>query len=449
LTYCLASDTVRGPGPADTSPRALWIYLARGYAEGRQGHYRKAKADFARAEALLQKRPNLRASYALLNNRAVTLLAAQEFDAAQADLQRAIALRPEQFHPYLSLAEIRVRRQDLVGALRYLDRGVAAAEALRARREVDDDTLARLYRRRHGVHLQCRHHGDALADLERVCALPLPPAGRALGHRERGQLLAHLGRHADALAAYDASLAARPEAETYRWRGELLLTLKRYPEAARSFDAYLRAGGEPTAFVYQARARARARARLKADDPAGAVADATHALEMGDPDGGSAAVGLRLLRGQAHLAGHAYPLAVRDFEEVLARQAEDEARGTAYLGRGLARFRLGRVAEAAADAEEAVKHAPANRRVVYAASASSRMTSPRPRPTSARTSGHSASSIWTASGTPSRAGWTTGTRTPATTRARPAQREGTRGGPPLPRPAARPRRPPSPPPSRP
>jgi tetratricopeptide (TPR) repeat protein len=194
---------------------------------------------------------------------------------------------------------------------------------------VDDRALALHYRQRARLYLQGQDLGAAAADLERVVALK--------------------GVDGD-------TLALRPrDAETHRARGELFLKLRRYGQAAQSFDAYLEAGGRPTASMYQCRAWARG----KAGDHAGAVADLTLALQLQPAE-----EGLRLQRGQAYLACQAYPLALRDFDEVVRRQPDN---GAAYLGRGLVRLQQAPLGEAVADAEEAVRRAPAARHVVYGA----------------------------------------------------------------------------------
>jgi tetratricopeptide (TPR) repeat protein len=345
LTACLARR------------RAVWILVARGYVQGQLGQFTAAEADFAAARGLLRDHPDPRAVYALLNNRAVTLLARDDFAGAERDLREAVALQPAQYHAYLSLAEARRRQDDPAGALRHMGEAVSAAEALRARQELDDRTLALLYRQRARLHLKGQDPRAAAADLGRAVLLKgLDDDTLLQAQRERGQVLARAGRLDDALAAYDAALALRPkDAETRRARGELLLKLRRYPEAARSFDAYLEAGGQPSASMYQCRAWARG----KAGDHAAAVADLT--LALGLRPGEEA---LRLQRGQEYLACQAYPLALRDFEDVIRRRPDS---GAAYLGRGLARLQLASPGEAVADAEEAVRLAPEAQHVVYGA----------------------------------------------------------------------------------
>src|SRR5262249_31372840 len=86
-------------------PDFVWAYLFRGSIRGELGEYEGADADFDHATRLY---PDVEASTTtkqiwcvLHNNRGVMRIRQKKFDAALVDLQKAIALQPEQFHAYL------------------------------------------------------------------------------------------------------------------------------------------------------------------------------------------------------------------------------------------------------------------------------------------------------------------------------------------------------------
>src|SRR5262249_61362046 len=91
----------------------------------------------------------------------------------------------------------------------------------------------------------CAHHPLEPADAEAIAALDElePRLGRlrdALALRRRGDVLFEARRNEEALAAYDAALAARPatpaEADRVRrQRAQTLFRLRRYPEAVPAY----------------------------------------------------------------------------------------------------------------------------------------------------------------------------------------------------------------------
>jgi tetratricopeptide (TPR) repeat protein len=93
----------------------------------------------------------------------------------------------------------------------------------------------------------------------------------------------------------------------------------------------------------------RAQARQKLHDYAGASLDFEHALELRPP---SQSAHLHAQRGWVYLAAGAPRAALGDFDKVLALEKES---ADGYAGRGYAQVRIGRVAEAIRDAEEAVE----------------------------------------------------------------------------------------------
>jgi tetratricopeptide (TPR) repeat protein len=341
-------------------PDFVWAWLLRSYAQREQRAFAAAKADFQRAEQLLDRQPNEDARYALLVNRGVLRFDEDEvarlaavgtaaglaggrgfalpaalgvlpgtapgtIQEAAADLEQATRLRPQQYAPHLNLARVYQRQG-------------RAKEAERSFRQ----------------------------------ALRLHPPGQVLAAylTEKGRFLYARGRYSEALAACGAALEHQAEhAPAHLLMGQALLLLGRDEAAVRSFDQYLAAGGVPDADVYRGRGLGRLRLGryLEARD------DLTRALErQPGPE-------LYLQRGWAYFFLDAWQPALGDFEQALRLDPERE---DAYAGRGLARVYLGRYRDAVADAGEALRRNPTtsetlhNVACIYALAASRAETDP-------------------------------------------------------------------------
>src|SRR5262249_29622186 len=165
-------------------------------------------------------------------------------------------------------------------------------------------------------------------------------------------LLLRGGRHAEALASFDAALALRTDHSLgQRLRAEALFGLGRFREVIEAFDRYLQTG-KPLESVY----RGRGLARAELGQFPGAIEDFTKALELHPTSA------VQAFRGWTHLVVDAPKLAQRDFELAIDL---DSHNGDAYNGRGLARVRLGREREAALDAAEALRQGPSSPRLFY------------------------------------------------------------------------------------
>jgi tetratricopeptide (TPR) repeat protein len=324
-----------------------WLYVLRGFANGRLQEYQAAQDDFAQA---LKLDSSGDAAYALYANRGILWFQQGKFDEAVADLRRAIGMKPKEYQPYVSLAQVYQKQGRRDDAVAQLDAAVGL-----------EPELAFLYRLRARLHLEGKDFDAALRDADRALeAETQSGSGPTLArdYVEKGRILYLCGRYREAAAACDEALKLRPNyPAAHLQRADAALRLGQYREAADSLDAYLKVGGKPQAGVYQARAVARA----ELDDPAGAIEDCTVALTLkpDDPDA------VRMARGWAYLGRGAAPLALADFEEIL-RHKPGQAR--AYTGRGLARVQLGRVRPALADAEAALRQGEMTSRLVYDAS---------------------------------------------------------------------------------
>jgi tetratricopeptide (TPR) repeat protein len=348
-----------------------WLYLLRGFASsqvaaalkdlaarspGRGERYHdqaglqldEAEADYAKAQELLAWRPSDELQYALLVNRGVLALERGDFDKAAGLLEAAIRRDGRQFPAYVALAHVYTKQSKLEAAFGELSRAIALRP-----------NLASLYRDRAQVHLardrpSPAHRAAALSDLAQ--AIQLEPPGNpvlARDHTKRARVLIALHREIEALAACDAALKIVPNDETaLRLRIDLLLAAKRYSEVVRLCEA-LMAGGKVPARV--AELRGLAKAGLK--DYVGAIEDATLALSVSPEQ-----AHLLAWRGWLYILADAPRLALRDFEAAIWL---DSSRGEAYMGRGAARARLGRHAEAVADAETGLNLGPCGPRLSY------------------------------------------------------------------------------------
>lgn len=317
-----------------------WLYLLRASAWSELSQFARAEADF---ETALESSLPEAARYGLLINRGVMRIREGNLDSAMADLQLAIALRPQQYQGYVNLAQAYLKGQQLEQAIEQLDRAIQL-----------EPNVASLYRTRARLQLLRQNQSDALADLDQVVRLETTAATPALAddHFERGRILHVQKEFSAALAAFDAALQLRPrDVRVCRFRAETLLELNRLPEALQSLNDCLKYG-PPDAGAF----RARAALRTRLGQYAGAQTDYTRALEL-DSNGATYAA-----RGWCFLVAGAPKLALEDFEESLRRTP---AQSDAYAGRGLSRVLLGESQTAVADAEEALRHGPESPRLFY------------------------------------------------------------------------------------
>jgi tetratricopeptide (TPR) repeat protein len=339
--------------------RIVWVYLMRGYAEGLLKEYETAEQDFDDALKLLESDQNQEGYYVLYNNRGIMRIGAGQFAQGEADLRQAIQTNPTKYHAYLSLALAYFQKEEKDAAVRKSNLGEASTLIDQAIRVADESaTRANLYRTLSQFHIKAENYQAALEDLDQSISLePEASPTRAKAQIDRGRILQKRNRNDEALSAYDAALKTQPElVDAYRWRGETLFKLKRFSEAIQSFDQYLEKGGKVTAKVYESRAMARGQAK----DHAGAVEDYSRALVLEKEP--KEITGVLVNRGQAYLACQADQPALRDFEEVIKR---DAGNSTAYLGRGFVRVRKGDIPQGVKDAEKAIQVDPKNPKTTY------------------------------------------------------------------------------------
>jgi tetratricopeptide (TPR) repeat protein len=317
-----------------------WLYLLRASAWSEMGQLTRAEDDFA---AALKESLDDTARFGLLVNRGVLRMRQGRIDSARADLEQAIALRPQQYQGYVNLAQTLLKANQLQEALKQLDVAIGVEPA-----------LASLYRTRARLHLLLDERAAAVADLDKAIKLEPKTASAVLAgdHLERGGLLRAGHDFEGALQACNAALLLRPEdARGYRLQAEVLLELKRLPAALLSLDSCLKYG-PPDAGAF----RARAAVRMQVGQYAGAQTDFTRALEI-KVDAATYAA-----RGWSYLVADAPKLALPDFDEAIRLAPEQ---GDTYGGRGYARVLLGKCVLALNDADESLKRGPRSPRLCY------------------------------------------------------------------------------------
>jgi tetratricopeptide (TPR) repeat protein len=311
---------------------------------------RQASASFQAAEAdyaAAQKLPltdDVR--YVLHVNRAGMLLNAERHNEARAELEAAIAAKPEPFQAHATLGQLNRRLGRLDDAFQALARAIDRAP--------DDPTRVLLHRARGALRadrsdLNPAQRSAALADLDAAIRLqPKDSPEKAADHAERARLLFGADRYDEALEACDRALAIVPgHPLALRLRISSLLALKQYDRVLGFCDAYL-ASQLPSLEVLEIRGLA----RITIQDYAGAIGDYTQALRLQPELDLTTKTRLLNRRGWAYHFADAPRLARADFE---ASCRIDPERPEALSGRGLARIRLGDWRPALADAEQSLQ----------------------------------------------------------------------------------------------
>ena len=244
-------------------PRDFNICQLLGVVRAQTGRLDEALADM---EAALAIKPD---DAETLLNHANVLKSLNRLDAALAGFDRALAVKP-------GWPQALNNRGTVLQALGRHDEALAAydqalagtpnyAEALNNRGSVLQDlkrpaealaaydqalrlapTFAAAFNNRGSALLELKRFGDALFCFDRALALRPDDAQVA---NNRGNALQGLLRYDEALAAYGQALALKPDyAEALNNRGSALQQLKRHEEALASYDRALSVPGQPHAF---------------------------------------------------------------------------------------------------------------------------------------------------------------------------------------------------------
>jgi tetratricopeptide (TPR) repeat protein len=375
-------------------PSFLWPRLLRGYAEMELEDFQAARTDF---DAVLARPPDETATYVALVDRGVLAMRRRDWDAAVADLKRAVGQMPDALPAYLNLAlTCRQRAEPLPGLARLLPAPGSEFVSLfftgrqrQARQEavaVLDGALknkalrrkpetGRLYHERGRLLADLNEWRRAGEDFSRAVALAtVTGLGSTLAEDllELGRVQHRLNEFDKAINAYEALLrlaneVATPEqrALAHRFLADSLFALGNYEKAGKALDRYLETvplvvpGRVPSVEETRRLANAfemRGALRRQQKEYRAAIDDYTHSLRLvHDPQ-------ILAQRGWAYLALGAPSVAALDFDEAVRLQPDF---GDALLGRGDARVRLGEVSKGLDDAKQGLKIGPRTRRMLY------------------------------------------------------------------------------------
>ena len=356
-------------------PEYAWLYLLRGFASSQHAgfllnqalktpsrrdeyynlahrQFENAEKDYQRATNVLKPKPgtNDELRYALLLNQGSLALLRDQPEKAVEHLGAAIQLKPREVPAYTTLGRVYLKQDQPDQAREQWTRAINLApnraEFFRGRAEVE---LAR-------PNPTPVQRARALRDLDRAIGLERRQdhRDRARDHLDRARLLELDHREADALTACDAAISEdRDDLEAHQLRIKLLTDEGRHAEVIRSCDDLI-ARGTTSRWVIERRGLARS----FCNDYPGAIDDLTRVLALKTTDRAP----LLRQRGRLYLLSNAPQQALRDFEEAIGLEPTN---GDGYHGRGSALASLGRLPEAVADAEAALKHGEPNWRRFY------------------------------------------------------------------------------------
>lgn len=284
------------------------------------------------------------------------MLLTRHHDPARRDLEKALGL----VNIGIALCGLLPGRENRAVKLGFDLNGKAL---IQARRGLADEALALVE--------------EAIALADRDLPEDAQPIHRMVLRANRAQLLAARGEYEAALADLDTAISADPGyPDYYIDRGNLLVRLGRDDDAIADYETAMRVGPPFPEAYYN-----RAEVRFNRGDQEGALADLDYALEL-DPDFVDALVnraGLLAARGEYERAradaeaglasdpGNPYLLcalgqveseagdagrAWAAFEEALRREPTLAA---AWAGRGMLAYELGKVEDAIADLDRAVR----------------------------------------------------------------------------------------------
>jgi len=312
-------------------PDEAICYVSRGTAYGDINQTDDALGDLEKAQQL---DPDF---WAVFLNRGAVHLARKQYQEAEADFKKVIELRPTLAGPHHNLSMV----YEAQG--RYADSEAQATEAISI-----DSGYFKAYSTRAISRLQLGGNpAAALADFMKVIELDQDPSKQAEAWKQIGLIHHRANNSAEALAAYDKSLAANnSDPATHRLSAETLLALGRDQDAVNAFGQYLKLDGEPVADVFRARALALQKlGRFRESLP-----DVARALEL-EPG----ASNMLVRRGWAMLL-EANKLAEADFDEAVKSNPQNP---DAWNGRGYARVMMGKIPDAIQDAEKGFEQASA------------------------------------------------------------------------------------------
>jgi tetratricopeptide (TPR) repeat protein len=329
-----------------------WLHLSLASAHQELGEFQDSETRLEAARKLLDN--DRLDQYTFLINRSLLRIRLKRWVEAQADLKEARGLLPDAYQAYANLAELHIQREEWKEAAAALDQAIAR-----------QPELPSLYHNRARVHEKAGNAKAARLDLEKVIALE-PRNSRsetlASAYVELGYQKHRAKEYAAALADFETALRIAPDyLPALRQKADTHIALKSEEhdiEARKVLERYLSVTRdritEHKFEVYKALGVVLARLRENS-----AALDAyTQALGLREE------TATRNLRGWVHLSVGALEPALEDFKVVLAKEPKhvDALCGLAHV-----LVREGKVKEAVAEADLAVRGPPSARLYLRAA----------------------------------------------------------------------------------
>lgn len=200
-----------------------WAYNRRGESRAKAGDDQRALTDFENAV-------RLNGAWRAIHNRGVSYAAAGRMDEAAADFDRTIQLNPRYTNAYYNRAELRYRRDDLMGAIEDYSQAV----------KLGPPDAAMFNGRGHAFY-RMERFGDALRDYGEAIKLDPSNPDPLIN---RGDTHADLGQYGEAAADYRAAVKVAPEnARAFQAAAWLMATCPdgQYRDESLAIDAAKRA----------------------------------------------------------------------------------------------------------------------------------------------------------------------------------------------------------------
>jgi tetratricopeptide (TPR) repeat protein len=202
----------------DADLKFVNAYAARAWAYNRILDFQSASQDFSRALDLRSNSPNI-----LLDRAAMYITGTNEFNKAQADIDQAIKLKPDNARAYQIRAIMYLNTNKLLTALDDCNKALEL-----------NPNFYDTYATRANVYREMKRYDDALKDYQKY--IEINP-NFADVYANRGLTYRNLKKYDEALRDLNKALELHPYFWRARhWRGLVYYDLKKYGEAIQEFS---------------------------------------------------------------------------------------------------------------------------------------------------------------------------------------------------------------------
>ncbi|MEO1620259.1 MAG: tetratricopeptide repeat protein [Cyanobacteria bacterium J06632_3] len=322
FSYLIHQISIAGDRPHWAASKLAEIYIHRGNAYRRLGHFSQALGDLNEAVKRAKGSTQSHSCRGLLR------LDMGDFAGAIADLDQALAHHPTFAQGYLWRGFAQLRSGQPASALSDLTRAIEAIP-----------TCAEAYNHRGVAHFQLHQYTQALDDFDQAIRLK---SDFAEAYNNRGNLWQLMGESGNAVADYDRAIALDPYlAELYFNRAAASNSHRAAEYAAADYDATAGLPLNDAAFY-----RHRAQVRVQQRHWHGAIADYTAAIAI------TPTAYAYHQRGKAYLKLGEIDQARADFDCAIATLPDY---AEVYCDRAPLRFQLNEVTGALADIDQAIE----------------------------------------------------------------------------------------------